>query len=62
MYEPEEFLETLDNMIALSVSMLQSDNLDDEEIREEILLDLARLRDLHHRIRLQFGLSETTWH
>jgi hypothetical protein len=61
MYEPEDFLETLSNMIAVSEGMLESLP-EDDDLREEITTDIARLRDLHLRIRLQFGLTEITWH
>jgi hypothetical protein len=58
-YAPEEFLDTLDRMIDLSCDIL--DQVDDEEIADEVLEDIAVLRDLHHRIRLQFGIEEVVW-
>jgi hypothetical protein len=63
MYEPEEFLDTLDRMIELSVGILADDDGHGlpEETRTEITADLAVLRDLHHRIRLQFGIEAVTW-
>ena len=60
-YEPEDFLETLNNMIAINEELLSTERLEEDE-RGDVLEDLARLRDLHHRIRLQFGLEEATWH
>lgn len=60
-YEPEDYLETLNNMIAITEEFLVQDTLDEDE-RDDVVEDLARLRDLHHRIRLQFGLEEATWH
>ena len=59
-YEPEDFLETLNNMIAINEEILSQPL--DEDDRDDVIEDLARLRDLHHRIRLQFGLEEATWH
>lgn len=59
MFEPEDYLETIDNMIELNLGILEQ--VKDEEILEEVELDLARLRDLHHRIRLQFGIASVTW-
>lgn len=56
-YEPEDFLETLDRMIDISLDLLEVS----EEFEDEILEDLDRLRDLQHRIRLQFGIEEVTW-
>lgn len=57
-YEPEDFLDTLDRMIELSECLLEVD----EEFEDEIIEDLARLRDLQMRIRLQFGIEEVAWH
>lgn len=59
MYEPEDFLEMLDRVIELHLGMMQ--DIDDEDIHDEIVEDLSRLRDLHHRIRLQFGIDDVTW-
>lgn len=59
-YEPEDFLETLNNMISINEALLTQPL--DEDDRDEVIEDLSRLRDLHHRIRLQFGLEEATWH
>ena len=59
-YEPEDFLETINNMISINEEILTEPL--DEDDRDDVLEDLARLRDLHHRIRLQFGLEEATWH
>lgn len=56
-YEPEDFLDTLDRMIEMSECMLEVD----EEYEDEIIEDLERLRDLQRRIRLQFGMEEVTW-
>lgn len=56
-YEPEDFLDTLDRMIEMSECLLMVD----DEYEEEIIEDLARLRDLQHRIKLQFGIEEVTW-
>lgn len=56
-YEPEDFLETLDRMIDISLDLLEVS----DEFEDEILEDLDRLRDLQHRIRLQFGIEEVTW-
>lgn len=63
MYEPEDFLDTLDRMIELSVGILTDTDGDvlPEETREEITGDLAVLRDLHERIRLQFGIVAISW-
>jgi hypothetical protein len=58
-YAPEDFLETLDRMIDLSNDILEE--LDDEEIADEVTEDIARLRDLHYRIRLQFGIEPVVW-
>jgi len=59
MYAPEEFLDTLDRMIELSCDILEQ--VDDEDIADEVTEDIAILRDLHHRIRLQFGIDEIVW-
>lgn len=59
MFEPEDYLETIDNMIELNLDILK--HIGNEEIKEEVELDLARLRDLHHRIRLQFDITSVTW-
>lgn len=59
MFEPEDYLETIDNMIELNLGILEQ--VKDEELQEEVELDLARLRELHQRIRLQFGISSVTW-
>ena len=56
-YEPEDFLDTLDRMIEMSECLLMVD----DEYEEEIIEDLARLRDLQYRIKLQFGIEEVTW-
>lgn len=61
MFEPEDFLETLDRMILLNQEIL-THFAEDEEEGASILLDIHRLRDLHHRIRLQFGLETETFH
>lgn len=61
MFEPEDFLETLDRMILLNQEIL-THYTEDEEEGAYILLDIQRLRDLHHRIRLQFGLETETFH
>ena len=58
-YEPEDFLETIDRVIDLHLGMMEE--VHDEDIHDEIAEDLARLRDLHHRIRLQFGIDSVTW-
>lgn len=58
-YEPEDFLETLDRMIEINLEILQQ--LDDEEMRDECTEDLARLRDLQYRIKLQFDIETVTW-
>lgn len=57
-YEPEDFLDTLDRMIEMSECLLAVD----EEHEDEIVEDLARLRDLQMRIRIQFGIEEIAWH
>lgn len=59
MFEPEDFLETIDNMIELNLGILEQ--VEDEDILDEVTTDLARLRDLHHRIRLQFNIDQVTW-
>lgn len=56
-YEPEDFLDMLDRMIEMSECMLKLDG----EYEDEIIEDLECLRDLQHRIRLQFGMEEVTW-
>lgn len=56
-YEPEDFLDTLDRMIDISLDLLEVS----DEFEDEILEDLDRLRDLQYRIRLQFGIEEVTW-
>lgn len=61
MFEPEDFLETLDHMIELSVGILEEVK-DDGDLYEEVELDLQRLRDLHHRIRIQFGIDPVVIH
>lgn len=63
MYEPEEFLETLDHMIELTVGILTDDAEGElpEGTKLEIAEDLKRLRDLHQRIRLQFNIEAVTW-
>lgn len=60
MFEPEDFLETLDRMIDLSVDLIEGTK--DEEVLEILHTDLARLRDLQHRIKLQFKIEEVVWH
>ena len=59
MFEPEDFLETLDRMIDLNTELL--DAVGNDEISDEIVEDLARLRDLHHRICLQFEIESIIW-
>lgn len=59
MYAPEELLDTLDRMIDMSCDILKV--VDDEEIAEEVREDIARLRELHERIRIQFGIEEVVW-
>ena len=61
MFEPEEFLETLDRMIELSLGML-AELKHDEELSFEVETDLLRLRDLHERIRIQFGIDSIVVH
>lgn len=61
MFEPEDFLDTLDNMIELNLAIMR-DAGDDQELKDEILLDLSRLRDLHERIRIQFGIDPIIRH
>lgn len=58
-FEPEDFLETLDRMIELNTELLEVS--EDEDTNDEIAEDLARLRDLHYRIRLQFDIETVTW-
>lgn len=60
-YEPEDFLDTLDRMIDISLNLLEDADTLEEDIAEEITEDLDRLRDLHQRIRLQFGMETVTW-
>jgi hypothetical protein len=59
MYEPEDFLNTLENMIELTLGVLSDEDGQplSEEARNEIVLDLAVLRDLQERIRIQFGIE-----
>ena len=61
MFEPEEFLETLDRMIELSLGIL-AELKHDEELSFEVETDLLRLRDLHERIRIQFGIDSIVVH
>ena len=61
MFEPEEILETLDHMIELNLAIMRDAD-DDQELKEEILLDISRLRDLHERIRIQFGIDPIIRH
>lgn len=58
-FEPEDFLETLDRMIELNAELLAV--VSDEDQADEVTEDLARLRDLHHRICLQFKIETVTW-
>lgn len=60
MFEPEDFLETLDRMIELNLGILEE--VEDDDLHDEIELDLQRLRDLHRRIRLQFGIDPVVVH
>lgn len=60
-YEPEDFLDTLDRMIDLSLNLLEDADTLEGDVAEEITEDLYRLRDLHQRIRLQFGMETVTW-
>jgi hypothetical protein len=59
MYEPEDFLNTLEHMIELTLGVLSDEDGQplSEEARNEIVLDLAVLRDLQERIRIQFGIE-----
>lgn len=59
LFEPEDFLDTLDRMIEINEIILSTADPEDEP---EVILDLERLRDLHHRIRLQFGIDSVVWH
>lgn len=62
MFEPEDYLETLDHMIELTSGILAEDSNDlHDDTRAEIEEDLKRLRDLHYRIRLQFSITAVTW-
>jgi hypothetical protein len=60
MYEPEDFLNTLEHMIELTLGVLSDEDGQplSEEARNEIVLDLAVLRDLQERIRIQFGIDK----
>lgn len=60
MYEPEEFLETLERMVELNQAMRKY--ISDPELDAEVIEDLARLRDLQRRIRIQFGIERITCH
>ena len=63
MFEPEDFLETLDHMIELNLAIMEDARKEhDEECVEEVMLDLSRLRDLHERIRIQFGIDPIIRH
>ena len=74
MFEPEEFLETLERMISLNMDLLEAINgaedakalgMEDSDLADAkvkgcdvVMEDLKRLRDLSRRIRLQFGLDK----
>ena len=60
MFEPEDFLETLDRMIELNLGILGE--VTDDDLSDEIQLDLKRLRDLQHRIKIQFGIENEVIH
>lgn len=50
-------------MIELNLAIMEDAKRErDEECVEEIIVDLARLRDLHERIRIQFGIDPVIRH
>jgi len=59
-FEPEDFLETLDRTIEMNEELLAEFKAD--ESTDLLVEDLTRLRELRHRICVQFGIEEIIWH